>query len=356
FNLQCDENVWKLTLVGTLNTVGLMVGQPISGLLSDRFGRKIVLISSMILSGIIGLIRSFSYSYPFFLTMEIIDATIRSATFNLCLILCLELVSCDKRSLLALLMNLAFSTGGIIEGGLAWILQSWRTLLRILYVLPFLTIFYYWLIPESLGWLLAAGRLSEAKAILKELAENNGKTISDDYINKLKLKDTGEKDTRVLSIREFISSVALMLRLLIISICWMCNIFVYRGLTIDAVSLSSNSYLDFILSMFVEMPAGITTFLVMDRIGRKITLSTGFILSAIFCISSVFIPAKMSWLRLTVYLLGKFATSIGDAILCTYTSEMFPTQFRSLSVSMCIMFGRLSGLIAPQLPLLQKEL
>ncbi len=36
FNLQCDENEWKLTLIGTLKMSAELIMLPLSGLLSDR--------------------------------------------------------------------------------------------------------------------------------------------------------------------------------------------------------------------------------------------------------------------------------------------------------------------------------
>lgn len=37
FNLTCDENEWKLTLIGTLKMSAELIMLPLSGLLSDRF-------------------------------------------------------------------------------------------------------------------------------------------------------------------------------------------------------------------------------------------------------------------------------------------------------------------------------
>jgi MFS transporter, OCT family, solute carrier family 22 (organic cation transporter), member 4/5 len=32
----CPENEWKLALVGTLNNLGVLIGLPLSGFISDR--------------------------------------------------------------------------------------------------------------------------------------------------------------------------------------------------------------------------------------------------------------------------------------------------------------------------------
>lgn len=54
----------------------------ISGLLSDKFGRRIVLIFSMIAGGVFPIIRSFSWSYIAFITIEFIDALFVAGTYT----------------------------------------------------------------------------------------------------------------------------------------------------------------------------------------------------------------------------------------------------------------------------------
>jgi hypothetical protein len=36
WDLTCEENLWKLTIVGTVNNVGQFIGLSVVGLVSDR--------------------------------------------------------------------------------------------------------------------------------------------------------------------------------------------------------------------------------------------------------------------------------------------------------------------------------
>lgn len=36
FNVTCGDSVWKLSFVGTLNSIGQFVGLPVMGAVSDR--------------------------------------------------------------------------------------------------------------------------------------------------------------------------------------------------------------------------------------------------------------------------------------------------------------------------------
>ncbi|KAF5303512.1 hypothetical protein FQR65_LT08211 [Abscondita terminalis] len=353
FNLQCDDNVWKLTLVGTLHSAGLFVGLPISGLLSDRFGRKTILIITALLSGIIGIVRSFSTSYPMYVTLEVLDASVRAGLYAICYILGLELVGPEKRGLISLLISAVYPIGGVFVGGMAWIVQSWRTLLKILYPFNFVVILYYWLIPESVRWLLARNEFSKAQNILLKVANVNGRTISEENLKELESYNSNKEIIETNSITELFKSVTLMLRIINCSVCWICCIFVYNGLTINSVDISENSYLDFILSLLVEIPGNVAAYVLVDRIGRKLSLTIGFLISAISCIASIFIPDDLYWLVLITYLLGKGGISINILVIYTITSEIFPTSYRNALLASCSMFGRIGSMVAPQMPILE---
>lgn len=48
-------------------------------------------------------------------------------------------------------------------------------------------IFYYRRFPESPRWLLACGKFEKAKTILLKMAKVNGKYVSPDYMDQLKV-------------------------------------------------------------------------------------------------------------------------------------------------------------------------
>lgn len=73
WNLTCPENEWKLTIVGTIASFGQSFGLVFSGFLSDKFGRKMVLVMSTIASATIGLLKASSKSYGFFIGFEFLE-------------------------------------------------------------------------------------------------------------------------------------------------------------------------------------------------------------------------------------------------------------------------------------------
>ncbi|KAK3733483.1 hypothetical protein QZH41_019394, partial [Actinostola sp. cb2023] len=62
---------------------------------------------------------------------------------------------------------------------LAWLIPNWRTL-SIVTSAPGILFFLWWLIPESLRWMIIRGKAEEARKTLKTVARINGKFLSDD--------------------------------------------------------------------------------------------------------------------------------------------------------------------------------
>lgn len=95
-------------------------------------------------------------------------------------------------------------------------------------------------------------------------------------------------------------SRVLLRRVCTTPIWWITTTFVYYGLSINATSLSSTMHLNYILTCAIEIPGFYTAVLILDRIGRKPTLASGFLFSAACNISFAFIPEGQSHVIVTV--------------------------------------------------------
>ncbi|GJQ86217.1 hypothetical protein Trydic_g8918 [Trypoxylus dichotomus] len=349
FGLHCDENIWKLTLVGTINTVGQFVGLGISGVLSDRYGRRTLLVVGMVGCGVFGIARSFTHDYIWFLILEFLDAFFLCGTYACCFILGVELVGPKKRVLAGTIICYCFAVGEVITAGIAWMVQSWRTLLLILYSPLFLFISYHWLVPESVRWLLSQKRYKEAQAILTKAAKVNMKEISHTTLEKL--TQPAEEEPREPLIHVFKSKI-LLLRFINACFCWITCAFLFYGLTLNSVALAGNSYLDFILTALVEIPAYALTYVVVDKFGRRWTQSGSFFITAIACFLFIFVSEKDPTLSLCLYLFGKFGATAAFTIIYVISSEIFPTPLRHSLMGACSTFGRIGSMVSPQMPLL----
>lgn len=80
YNLECEE--WLRALAGTLSSVGTLLVLPITGFVSDRFGRRVALVISVFNLALFGFIRAFSNGYPMYLVFQLLQTTLGAGTFS----------------------------------------------------------------------------------------------------------------------------------------------------------------------------------------------------------------------------------------------------------------------------------
>lgn len=81
FDLTCDQE-WKLSLIGTINNIGQFLCLPLTGFVSDRFGRRTALVLGVLASGLFGVIRGFSVNYGMFATFEFMEPFLGSGVYS----------------------------------------------------------------------------------------------------------------------------------------------------------------------------------------------------------------------------------------------------------------------------------
>nr|XP_034829218.1 organic cation transporter protein-like isoform X2 [Maniola hyperantus] len=355
FDLACQD--WLRALAGTLNSIGTLLVLPITGYISDRFGRRVALVLSVLNLGIFGLIRAFSVNYTMYLILQILQTTFGAGAYSTAYIFATELVGPKYRVITSATSSSLFGLGQVILGGVAWLIQPWRSMLMALNIPCLLIISYYWLLSESLRWLLSKHKFSDAKEVLQTVARLNKTSISDKSLDSLlKSSDSSvpaaPKSEGPGLVRSIVRSPVLLRRVCTTPIWWITAIFVYYGLSINSTGLSDTMHLNYILTCGIEIPGFYTAVLVLDRIGRKATISSCYFICAICNIAFVFIPSEMSVFRLIIYLLGKFSVSTAMTSLYLFTSELYPTEFRHTLLAFSSMVGRIGSITAPLTPVL----
>ncbi|XP_034833128.1 organic cation transporter protein-like [Maniola hyperantus] len=369
FDLGCQD--WKRTLVGSIHNTGLFISLPLTGIISDRYGRKVALAVASLMNGIFGFLRSFSTSYIMMLVFEFLEAALGAGAYSTAFVLAVELVGPKGRVFGNTLINAVYVLGLMSLASLSWWLQNWRHLLRLIYIPAMFVVSYYWILNESARWLISKGRHSEAAAILKKAAKMNRVNLSEDVLSsfgeleKLKTDTDNEKSKEAIEVEEnkenkqsnlmkVIKSGIIRKRVATCSFLWITCTFVYSGLSINSVSLAGNKYVNFMLVAFVEIPANIVCLLVLDRFGRKKVLILTYVLSACLCISLSFVPKDQKWVSLVIYLSGKFSITVAYSSVYIYVSEVFPTNVRQSLLAVCSSLGRIGSTLAPMTPLLNK--
>lgn len=286
WNLNCNENKWMLTLVGTVHNIGTFLCLPLTGILSDRFGRKFAFVFGIISRSFIGLARSFSINYPMFIAMELLDPLLGAGTYSSAFIIGMELVGPKARVLGGTLLSCSFATGEVILGFIAMHVHNWRTILRIVYTPSILFFAYIWLVPESVRWLITKDRQEEAAAIIVKVSKINNVKLSPATLEMMYKKNEKQNNAKSESLISVFKCKTLLIRLVNCSVCFVTCALIYYGLSLNAVTIAGNKYLNFILVCVIEIPGFLVVLLVSNRLGRRLTLSISYLLCAVACVAS----------------------------------------------------------------------
>ncbi|XP_013173627.1 PREDICTED: organic cation transporter protein-like [Papilio xuthus] len=382
FNLGCQE--WKRTMVGTIHSAGVFVALPLTAYVSDTFGRRVAFIMTAVFPGVVGLARSFTQDYISYIILEFLDAVVGAGVYSSGFVLALEMVGINRRVLCGNIISSTFAVGQALIALIAWAVPYWRTLTRIMYAPSPFFIVYFFLIEESVRWLLTKGKKKRAAKIIFKAAEVNKKKLSQETIRLLteetpvEIKQTDSSnpnpensepekmpaensnpDKKVPEnpkppsvVLQVLKSRVLMTRLCICAFWWVTVTFIYYGLSINSVSLAGNSYINYVLTSLIEIPGYALSVVTLDRFGRKKSIITAYFICGISLFALPFIPKSMVWLQTSLNLFGKLCISMVFSSIYVYTGELYPTGLRHRMLAACSMTGRIGQMTAPQTPLL----
>lgn len=305
-----------------------------------------MLIFSILITGMVGIIKSFSTNYLMFIILEFLEPALGSGILSAAFILLMEISVSKHRILGASFISIMFAVGEVLLGIIAYFVRDWRLLFQILYIPTILFISYYWLIPDSVRWLMVKGRNQEAIKILQTIGKINKKKLSKISIEEIlnqKVEFPLQKCES--DFRTFINS-SLLTRLVICMFIWMTNTLVYYGLNLNSMLIEGSQHLNFILVCAIEIPAYILNNFLSRKVGRRWTIFASLLICGISVFGSGFLSD--SWIKLFLFLVGKFAIALSFVTTYVFTTELFPTNLRHRCIGICSMFGNVGAMVAPQ--------
>ncbi|KAL0883580.1 hypothetical protein ABMA27_015731 [Loxostege sticticalis] len=346
FQLGCQE--WKRTFVGTVHSMGLMIGLLFQGQLSDRIGRKATIIIGGIAAAIFGLAKSFANTYLLYISLELLETALGD-NFSPAFIMSVELVHNDRRLEQQIFLSVTFALGLITTAAVAYLLSYWRHFVLVIYAPSLLFLLYIFVMDESVRWLLSKGKKKKATQILLKMVQNNGLDLNGQDLNNIQCEQIGAKSS---PLRETLRSKVVLERFFICLIWWITCTFVGYGMMVNVVSLAGNKYINFMLMSLVDIPATFAMVYTLRRFQRKKPLFVSFMSAGILCLIQPFVPKRYVWLSTGLYLLGRFVTTFTFTTVYMYTSELFPTYTRNSMHALCSSIGRVGSILAPMTPLL----
>lgn len=218
-----------------MHFAGIMAGSGIFGFLADRYGRKKLFLIAIVFMSLTGVGQAVSNGYIMFLSFAFLNAVGTSGVYPLAFVIGVEMVGKKRREMAGVVLNYFYSVGEALVGLIAWLDGDWVNLQYWVSAPPILFVAYYWIIPESIRWLLAKKRNRKAFKIIKSAAKNNGVELSQSILSRFErdqeneemeneIRSTSSKHSRkpieVVTYKDLIKSKILLRRCLILFFIW----------------------------------------------------------------------------------------------------------------------------------------
>ena len=261
----------------------------------------------------------------------------------------IELVDIKYRQYLGLLINVPFAIGLMFVPMMAYFIQDWSLLQLTLACIGMAVTILGFFMPESPRWLLAKGKIDEVKYVLEKGAKINKRTIPEELILQLEQQPQSE-EVKKLGFFSLFKGRAVLVNTLVMAFNWMAVNATYYGLTMIAVQLNGDVYINFFLSSLIEVPSYIFVTLVVDFWGRKpllifcLTLSGGSLVAA----GAVY-ALQLDGVVVFLSLAGKFGCAAAFGLLFLYTAEMYPTSIRNSALGLSYTCAKIGGTVSPYL-------
>ncbi|XP_066524659.1 solute carrier family 22 member 4-like [Hoplias malabaricus] len=356
WDLVCEDD-WKVPFSLSIFFLGVLSGSFISGELSDRFGRKVVLFGTMAVQTLSSLVQVASVSWEMFCVFFFFTGIGQISNYMAAFVLGCELLGRELRVVYSVLGTCVFyALGYALLPLCAYLVRSWRLLLAVLALPGLLYIPLWWFIPESPRWLLAKGRVKEAEDIIKAAAKKNGITPPEVIFKDSDLlipEKTQAKSSEVsYTFMDLIRTTKMRNITLLNSVVWFIITITYFGLSLSTPNMNGDPYLNCLLSALMELVAYVMAWLLLKLMPRR-ALITGPLLTAGLVLLLIHaVPSEYSAWSVALAMGAKLGVTAAFSVLYISAVEQFPTVVRGMGMGVCSMCSKAGSTIAPFFPYL----
>uniref|UniRef100_A0A668ACR4 Solute carrier family 22 member 7b, tandem duplicate 3 n=1 Tax=Myripristis murdjan TaxID=586833 RepID=A0A668ACR4_9TELE len=330
WDLVCDKRR-ENKATATIFFVGVMFGAVCFGSLSDRFGRRIMLLLSYILGMVFAVASAFSTSYVMFTVLRFFTGFSITGIVIVSSVLSVEWVDIEHRKLVGVTDSLSWTFGNTVFPAIAYFVTDWRWLIISVTSPLILAIITWRWMPESARWLIANGKLDQAQYYLQKCAKMN--QIKDPPLQ-MKTSFTDGLN-HPYSFR-------------------FCVATAFYGISFNISGFGLSIYLTQFTYAMIELPAKIAVYYLLDKIGRRFT-EVGALLMVGLCLGiNIVVPKGMSVVRTVVAVIGKGFSAASFATIVLYSSELYPTVVRQNGMGYNSFMARIGVAVAPLILLLDE--
>lgn len=356
---------WSLTtgqlgFLGSSGMLGMAIGAALSGMAADKWGRRKIIMWTLLIYGIASGLSGFAANYPMLLILRFITGFGLGGELPAASTLVSEYSPKKIRGRNVILLESFWAWGWIAAALVAYLLipvYSWRIAFWIGAIPALFAAYLRKAVPESPRYLESAGKADEADKLVSQMEKQAG-INSKQAENDIEEKQVYKAHVSFLELwsKRYIRSTV------VLWIIWFGINFGYYGFVLWTPTLLVGKgfglvkSLEFTLIMcLAQLPGYFSAALLVEKLGRKIVLSLYFAGTAL---AAWLFGHAGSINEVLLYGCLLYFFSLGAwGCVYAYTPEVYPTVARASGSGWSAAFGRLGAFVAPLIvPVVYKSL
>lgn len=330
----------------------LLIGQ-FFAVLADRFGRRPIIIFSLLLTGIVGSLGALAPSFPLLLVARFIQGSCYTPLTTVNYVLSGESIPHRSQSLTSIFFGVSWVCGYCFLAPLSVWFPTWRSL-QFATSIPNVAVAVFLMItlPESLGYSIdKKDRQSVAMWIQKNEFFSRRKLNYN--LDAIMTNDEEMEEKKRVSIfqlfREILSNPTITRRMIVETCLWILTFMTYCALSLTSTSVgNSDPLISFLFSGIVELPAYLFIPICLKWTKRRPTRFLCHFVGSLALLSMYFISYDTPC-HLIIWLLAKFCAACCYIFCFIYAAELFPTFCRSCCIGVCSTCCNIGAIVAPHI-------
>ena len=359
--------------------VGMLIGSLFSGVLSDRWGRKPTLVTTLAVNAMFGALSAVAPTWGWLVAFRILSGLGVGGSAGLVFTLLAEFLPTARRGFYLTIVAWFWMFGSIYSAGTAWMMLglgvSWRWYALVSAAPAALgSLLILWKIPESPRLMFVQKEYALGISVLRDIARINDKLpelqphlarikrVVNRSINNSDINVENPSKTCLQQFQDSLrESLVSVLRLFVPSIrrstiCltlvfWSLN-YGWYGLTMWIPAImdqlgNMNIYESTFLVVLANIPGNIISALIVDVVGRKHLLSGSMAIAGLVAFAFSFAQAiNSAWYTIPIAMAFNCFGTMGWNALDVISAELFPTEVRNTGLGFVMAFGRLGSILS----------
>ncbi|XP_068633876.1 organic cation transporter protein-like isoform X2 [Battus philenor] len=332
WDLVCDRS-GLTNLAEVVFLIGVGVGGVLGGWISDKFGRKRILMGMMVLQCVLAISSLLVRSYVQYIVVRLVMGLVSVSVVYAAFVLSVELVGGNWVTIAGVCNFFPLPLAYIIVSLLSLLLPNWRELQLSLSLPGCFLLILWFVLPESPRWLIGRGRTQEAKEIIVKAAKFNRREVPEE-LDKMLMLSKPETEAEQPSVLMLFQG-ALLKRTFCLFLAWFSMTIAYYGLLLNIGNFNlGNLHTTSIILAVVEIPAIAISIPILLKLGRKIPIFISMVVCGLACVASELFSISFDddWIMIACLMVGKFAIGSTNMMMPIFTAELYPTLIRNLGV------------------------